>query len=1105
MTVSCPKCSRSIELENSAGQISCPHCGSVFYSESFGDTVGVERPASPGKAEDGAREFAGYSIEGELGRGGMGVVYKAFDPELKRTVALKVLLSAEHASEEEVQRFFREAESAARLQHPNIVPIHELKVHEGKHYFTMDYVEGAPLDALIDDEKLKVRESLELIEKVARAVEHAHAAGIVHRDLKPANIIVSTDGEPKITDFGLAKVLGAGAAAGTAGLTRSGYAMGTPQYMAPEQAAGRSKQADARTDVYALGCIMYEMMAGSPPFVDENPMEILRKHLQDDPLAPSLRGATASADAETICLKCLEKAPERRYQTAGDLAVDLRRFLDGEPVFARRASVGYVLRRKLVRHKTVVSVIGIAAALLVAATAWYVLDLRTQRGIAEDKRKEAEDAHKQLSAKHQELQRSKAQEEEQRKRAQAENARYRRELYFSNITLAKKHADDGNISRLDEALALCAPPLRGWEWWHLQREGHQDLKTLFKGGKEVLAIDVSTDGKLMAWTGWDGMIRVATVPEGGLLYEKKVHPECGHSIAFSPDGKTIASSNREGQLLLVSAADGRKLWSKRMTQPAATWSRASAIAFSPDGKLLVHGGVDGQLRFCDPKDGSLLKAAPGHDMSNKRGTCPVRALGFSPKGDVLVSGGDDARLIVWDVAGRRRARSIRSGNGGISHLRFSPGGKTLAVASRNGTVELLGAPGMTPSAIKSRRLPLRSRAVKWMVFSADGKRLAAGGEDRLIKLWDVAGAPRELFTLKGHTREVNALAFTRDGTRLLSGSGDGTVRTWDATAGRSVMRLRAPNSIWYADFSPDGKRIAAACGSRQSGGAAAICVWDASSGRLVQTLTGHKAQPYGVSFMGANGLASTDTRGVLMTWDLLAGRSTRSIQAHSKAHSVVAASPDGKMIATGGCDKLVRVWDATTGKRKLNFTGHSFLVTCVAWSPKGRILASGGADATVLLWDTARGLLLHELRSGAGPVNRVAFDPSGRYLAAATKDRVVQVWKLDEDPKAAPELYRTLRGHTDPVIALDFSRDGGPLRIASGTTAGRIRVWDLENRRCLLVLQRSGGHVHTLMFSLHGCSLLAAGPDGSITVWRTGKRKKAVDISYPPPPGDEKF
>jgi tRNA A-37 threonylcarbamoyl transferase component Bud32 len=390
MQINCPQCDCRFEAASSAAKVNCPQCNAQLDAEVLGATMALTPEQLRASAQlsasreessgldageaEGLKEFGGYEIQAELGRGGMGVVYKAFDPKLKRTVALKVLLAAEHASDDEVKRFFREAESAAKLQHPNIVPIHELKVHQGRHYYTMDYIQGQPLDALLGSGKLDLNEKLELLEKVAAGLEHAHSHGIIHRDLKPSNIIVDSFGEPRIFDFGLAKVLNPeGEQPGTGGLTQSGVAMGTPHYMAPEQAAGRSKDVDARTDVYAMGCILYEALTGRPPFVSTNAMEVIRGQLESDPLPPRNTSFKVPTDAETICLKCLAKEPERRYASARELGADIRRFLDGKPISARPASLLYRVRKRVTRNLGVV-LTAFAAACLIAllALGWAV-------------------------------------------------------------------------------------------------------------------------------------------------------------------------------------------------------------------------------------------------------------------------------------------------------------------------------------------------------------------------------------------------------------------------------------------------------------------------------------------------------------------------------------------------------------------------------------------------------------------------------------------------------------------------------------------------------------------------------------------------------------
>ena len=250
----CSRCGAPLD-----GEGVCPDCGARRKADAetvadFGQFLADEANAPLAPVRD---EFAGYEILGELGRGGMGVVYKARDPNLGRTVALKLLIAGRDASEEQLERFFREAESAAKLKHPNIVPIHEFSIHEGKHYFTMDFVEGTPLDDAIASGELTARRSIELMGEIARAVHEAHANGVIHRDLKPSNIIVAADGRPMVTDFGLAKELDVGT-----GLTRSDVFMGTPEYCSPEQALAQSARVDARSDVFSLGAVLYAMLTG---------------------------------------------------------------------------------------------------------------------------------------------------------------------------------------------------------------------------------------------------------------------------------------------------------------------------------------------------------------------------------------------------------------------------------------------------------------------------------------------------------------------------------------------------------------------------------------------------------------------------------------------------------------------------------------------------------------------------------------------------------------------------------------------------------------------------------------------------------------------------
>ncbi len=604
-----------------------PH--DMVTAEAFGTAIQTGRePAEPVHV----RYFGDYEIIREIARGGMGVVFHARQVSLNRPVALKMILAGQLANDTDVKRFYTEAEAAANLDHPGIVPIYEVGQHEGQHYFSMGFVEGQSLSQRLAGGPLPVREAAELIRRVSAAIEYAHQHGVIHRDLKPANILLDRNGNPRVTDFGLAKKL-----QGDSGLTGSGQIMGTPSYMPPEQAEGRRGEVGPAADVYALGATLYALVTGRPPFQAATAMETVLQLVSDEPVRPRRLNASISRDLETICLKCLEKEPGKRYASAAALADDLRRCLAGEPILARPVGPGERAWRWCRRSPVVAGLVaGIALALVLGTVVATYFALRATAGerLALKNAREAREnlrlASQQADRANQEAEKAiqAAHRADQARKAESDQRRLAEEyLYPGHIALANHELSVGNVDRVAELLNQCPERLRRWEWYYLRRQIGANLLT-FRG-------------------------HVAPV----------------HALVLMPDGRRAASADEAGTVLIWDVNDGH-IWARCLGHEGAVLT----LALRPDGQVLASAGQDATIRLWDPATGRLLRQLRGHRAG-------VPTLAFSADGKRLASGGWDGLVKVWDAASGQDLRTLSGSRGWVTCVAFAPHGHYLVASS----------------------------------------------------------------------------------------------------------------------------------------------------------------------------------------------------------------------------------------------------------------------------------------------------------------------------------------------------------------------------------------------------------------------------------------
>ena len=1021
--------------------------------------------SSPAAAEASVPDVPGYEIARELGRGGMGVVYLARDRKLNRMVALKMVLAGAFASPEDRVRFLSEAQHAAALRHPTIVQVHEVGQVNGLPYFTLEFVPGGTLSARLGGQPLPAAEAARLTEKLARGVQSAHEHGLVHRDLKPGNVLIEEGPDappaswtPKITDFGLARRL----EVSESGLTQTGAIVGTPSYMAPEQAAGKTREVSPATDVYALGAILYECLTGRPPFKAATPIDTVLQVLEDEPVPPSRLMPRLSRDLGTICLKCLRKEPKQRYATAAELADELDRFLAGRPILARPVSRAERLWRWCRRNPALAAAAGLAAAAVLAVVVLSVGFGVYQGRAADELRREqnqtktAEDKAEGRLQDLQEAARQKALLARQSARLVLDQGQTRCEKGDVAVgMLALAHGLEIVPDDAPELAAVIRIDLDAW------RGRLRPLRAVLEHPDHAWP-QFNPDGKRLLTSCHDGAFRLWDVATSQPVVLMRVE-HAGRVGTFTPDGLKVLTSDPDGTALIWDAATGRRI-GVLFRHPQGL----SAVAFSPDGKTIATAGDDKTARLWKMETGEPIGRAMTTDGV-------VGGVAFSPNGKTLLTcGAETAQL--WNVkTGEPIGRPMTIDRDPLHHksnysgASFRPDGKTILTFSRDGTVRLWDA------ATQQERdgSPLWSGELVHAKFSPDGSRVLTAsslyGSDNKALLWN-ADTGRPVGRPMPHLGDILSTAFSPDGKLVLTGSGDRTAQLWDADTGEPLgPPLLHPGGVGGVAFSRDKKTVVTACSDH------VVRLWDATTGDPGPRVLPHDANVGAVAFRPDGRMMATGSYdGKARRWDVDTLQPLGDPLCHKDRAAVVVFSPDGKALLTASWDGTARLWDAETGQARLPVFDHGETIYGAAFSPDGERVATAGNNFMVRLWNRSTGDLLNSMRHDVNEVYCASFSPDGRCLVTGGYD-AARRW----DAKSG-DLRGTLAPRS-PTWSIAFSPDGKTL--ATGSLDLRARFWDADTGRLRAVSLPHRDWVMAVRYRPDGRMVLTAGRDGTARLW----------------------
>jgi WD40 repeat protein/serine/threonine protein kinase len=970
-----------------------------------------------------------YHLLDTLGQGGMGRVFKARHRLMNRIVAIKVIRPDRVASPEAIARFRREVQAAARVAHPNIVLAYDAAQFGDSHFLVMEYVEGTDLARLVAERgPLAVNRACDYVHQALCGMQHAHECGLVHRDLKPANLLLAKRDEiVKVLDLGLARFQhddpqDAGS------LTSEGIVMGTPDYMAPEQSLD-SRRADIRADIYSLGCTLYHLLTGRPPFPGGTAMEKFVRHREIDPIPVWTLCPAMPRSLGDELRRLMAKRPDERYQTPGAAAAALEQYCRGASQVGSRADSLKTRARSAPifepteggsalavidqivtddqleelmpkvkapfasgRRQTWVAIVAssIAALILIACFVAAQVVLRIKHPSGEETEVRVPSGSKiEIGSK----------------------GDVRVDLPGKAATSRRKTAK--------VPLLIPAEPL--------QRPDRMPMGAYALVSKpEVLVGALGV--RAQSWT-----------------LETYGHRENIRAIAYSPDGRWIASASLDGTVRVWESGSGRLVHVLFTNARPPITRETVSVSWSPDSQFLASACSANTVQVWAMASGQLLRTLKGH-------TSAVQSVAWSPQGTIVAAGDAESTVLLWDVTSGNVVRKFRALKNGLISLAWSP----------------------------------------------DGVTLAAGGWEKELQLWntDTIGRPRVLtaggpfFSMAGTA--IFNLAWSPDGTKLACAAGSADiVQCWDAASGEPTLTLQGDGThVLCVAWSPDGKRLAA------GGDFNAVKVWDADSGSLLYSSAGHMFEVYSVAWSPDNTvLAAAGTDQAIFIRKATSGEVISTIPSRDRQSSGVCFvdwSPDGKTLSSSSWgDSTVYLWDPETGTQKRSIGGDApgsakQMVRQVVWSPDGRYLASSGHGVTV--WDAQSVQRVAEFQAVNAPVRSVAWSPDGKLLAGGDM-RTIQIWDV-----ATRQFVRAIEGNKREIMELFWSADGKFL--ASLDLDGwTVRIWQAETGKLLHTLKDVN---YALAWSARGHTLIARGTDETIQFrdGQTGAAVKSIPVAH---------